>query len=81
MSTTPENLVNITSTSQFQELLSKDLNRVSLLNFWVPWAEQCTTMNQIVLELAKKYPTLLVLQVRRLILPTHFTFYHHSRCR
>ncbi|KAF8345019.1 glutaredoxin [Amanita rubescens] len=63
MTTTPENLVSITSTSQFQELLSKDLNRVSLINFWVPWAEQCTTMNEIVLELAKKYPTVLVLQV------------------
>ena len=41
-----------------------DLERISLINFWAPWAEPCKQMNDVVLELAKKYPALLVLQVR-----------------
>jgi thiol-disulfide isomerase/thioredoxin len=63
MPATPENLVTIISTPQFQERLSEDLNRISLLNFWAPWAAPCEQMNEVVLELAKKYPTVLVLQV------------------
>ncbi|KAI6035721.1 glutaredoxin [Pisolithus marmoratus] len=58
-----QNLHEIASTEQFQELLSADLNRVSLINFWAPWAEPCRQMNEVVLELAKKYPQVLVLQV------------------
>ena len=54
----------ITSPENFQQLLSEDLTRVSLTNFWAPWAEPCKQMNEVVLELAKKYPKLLVLQVR-----------------
>ncbi len=54
----------VESPNQFQELLSADLNRVSLINFWAPWAEPCHQMNEVVLELAKKYSQLLVLQVR-----------------
>jgi thiol-disulfide isomerase/thioredoxin len=57
------NFHEITSPEQFQSLLSQDLSRVSLINFWAPWAEPCKKMNEIVLELAKKYPQLLVLQV------------------
>jgi thiol-disulfide isomerase/thioredoxin len=57
------NFHEITSSEQFQSLLSQDLSRVSLINFWAPWAEPCKKMNEIVLELAKKYPQLLVLQV------------------
>ncbi|KAF4596791.1 monothiol glutaredoxin grx4 [Pleurotus pulmonarius] len=53
----------VESPTQFQELLSADLNRVSLINFWAPWAEPCHQMNEVVLELAKKYSQLLVLQV------------------
>ncbi|KDQ58969.1 hypothetical protein JAAARDRAFT_33697 [Jaapia argillacea MUCL 33604] len=60
---TPSNLHEITSPTHFQELLSADLNRVSLLNFWAPWAAPCKEMNEVVRELAKKYPELLVLQV------------------
>lgn len=63
MSTAPSNFHEISSPEQFQEILSADLGRVSLLNFWAPWAEPCTQMNEVVLELAKKYPQLLVLQV------------------
>lgn len=63
MDPTPENLVTIISTPQFKERLSEDLNRISLLNFWAPWAAPCEQMNKVVLALAKKYPTVLVLQV------------------
>ncbi|PFH47997.1 hypothetical protein AMATHDRAFT_49865 [Amanita thiersii Skay4041] len=57
------NLHEVTSTTHFQELLSADLNRISLINFWAPWAEPCKQMNEVVSELAKKYPTVLFLQV------------------
>ncbi|TFK97748.1 glutaredoxin [Pterulicium gracile] len=57
------NLHEVTSPDHFQTLLSEDLNRISLINFWAPWAEPCTQMNKVVEELAKKYPKLLVLQV------------------
>ncbi|KAG6877950.1 hypothetical protein C0993_001568 [Termitomyces sp. T159_Od127] len=57
------NLYEIESTSGFQELLSADLQRISLLNFWAPWAEPCKQMNEVVKELAKKYPKLLVLNI------------------
>ncbi|KAJ6488969.1 glutaredoxin [Mycena sanguinolenta] len=57
------NLVTITSASHFQSLLSVDLNRVSLLNFWAPWAAPCAQMNEVVAELAKKHPSVLVLNI------------------
>ncbi|KIJ62976.1 hypothetical protein HYDPIDRAFT_93734 [Hydnomerulius pinastri MD-312] len=57
------NFVQVTSSTHFQELLSADLNRVSLINFFAEWAEPCKQMNAVALELAKKHPGLLVLQV------------------
>ncbi|TFK34523.1 glutaredoxin [Crucibulum laeve] len=57
------NFYEVQSTTQFQELLAADLSRVSLINFWAPWAAPCAQMNKVVQELAKKYPTTLVLQV------------------
>ena len=60
---TVQNLYNIKSSTHFQELLSADLGRVSLINFWAPWAAPCTQMNEVVAELAKKYQEVLVLQV------------------
>jgi thiol-disulfide isomerase/thioredoxin len=57
------NFHEITSSEEFKSLLSQDLSRISLINFWAPWAEPCKKMNEIVLELAKKHPQLLVLQV------------------
>lgn len=62
----PSNLHEVQATDHFQKLLSEDLQRVSLLNFWAPWAEPCKQMNEVVSELAKRYPTLLVLQVSAL---------------
>ncbi|KIY52068.1 glutaredoxin [Fistulina hepatica ATCC 64428] len=57
------NFYQITSPAHFQELLSADLTRVSLINFWAPWAEPCQQMNEVVRELAKKHPKALFLQV------------------
>ncbi|KAJ7112802.1 glutaredoxin [Mycena crocata] len=57
------NLIAVTSAPHFQELLSADLNRVSLINFWAPWAAPCTQMNAVVAELAKKHPAILALNV------------------
>ncbi|KAJ3979525.1 glutaredoxin [Lentinula detonsa] len=53
----------VTSPSQFQQLLSTDLNRVSVLNFWAEWAEPCKQINAVTIELAKKYPSILFLQI------------------
>jgi thioredoxin-like negative regulator of GroEL len=55
--------VQVTSPDQFKELLSKDLERVSLLYFWAPWAKPCEQMTKVVIELSKKYPKLLSLQI------------------
>lgn len=60
---TMSNFFEVESPENFQELLSQDLQRVSLINFWAPWAEPCKQMNEVVQELAVKYPRLLVLQV------------------
>ena len=54
----------VTSPTNFQELLSADLNRVSVINFWAPWAEPCKQMNEVIKELSKKYQQTLFLQVR-----------------
>jgi thiol-disulfide isomerase/thioredoxin len=43
--------------------MSADLKRISIVNFWAPWAEPCKNMNEVVKELAKKYPAALFLQV------------------
>jgi thioredoxin-like negative regulator of GroEL len=64
MSSTLPNFHEVSSPEHFQSLLSEDLQRVSLINFWAPWAAPCTEMNKVVLELAKQYPDVLVLQVR-----------------
>ncbi|KAI1792118.1 glutaredoxin [Ganoderma leucocontextum] len=57
------NFYEVSSPEHFQNVLSEDLNRVSLINFWAPWAEPCKQMNEVVIELAKKYPQVVVLQV------------------
>ena len=58
------NLIDVESTSHFQTLLSEDLNRVSLINFWAKWAPSCTGTNEVVQRLAENFPQILVLQVR-----------------
>jgi len=59
------NLIQISSPEHFTQVMSEDLNRISLLNFWAPWAEPCKGMNQQVGQLAIKYPHILCLQVSR----------------
>ncbi|KAF8262805.1 glutaredoxin [Lactarius quietus] len=51
----PANLHQVKSPDHFQRLLSEDLNRVSLLYFWAPWAAPCVQMTEVVIELARKY--------------------------
>lgn len=57
------NVYDVTSPAHFQELLSKDLSRVSLLNFWAPWAEPCVQMNAEVVKLAQQHQNVLVLNI------------------
>ncbi|KAF5359651.1 hypothetical protein D9756_002899 [Leucocoprinus leucothites] len=57
------NLHNVSNTTHFQDLLSQDLNRISLIYFWAPWAEPCKQMTEVVTELSKKYTAYLFLQV------------------
>ncbi|WFD01716.1 glutaredoxin [Malassezia obtusa] len=66
MSTTtgqPANVVAIASPDMFTELMQQDLDRVTLLNFWAPWAQPCEQMNQAVLEFAPRYPHALFMNV------------------
>lgn len=60
---TPSNLYTVSSPTHFQEMLSADLNRISVLNFWAPWAEPCTQVNEEVKKVAEKYPNLLALNI------------------
>lgn len=57
------NLVAVTSPEHFQQVLSVDLERVSITNFWAPWAEPCKAMNDVVAELAKNHSKILFLTV------------------
>ena len=57
------NFFEVKSAEHFKELLSADLKRISITNFWAPWAEPCHKINELVKELAKKYPAALFLQV------------------
>ncbi|KAJ7163072.1 glutaredoxin [Mycena filopes] len=62
-SSSSSNLITVTDAPHFQSLLSADLARVSLINFWAPWAAPCAQMNAVVAELAKKHPAILALNV------------------
>jgi Grx4 family monothiol glutaredoxin len=57
------NFIEIESSKHFQDFLSEDLNRVSVINFWAPWAEPCKQMNEVARELSRKYKAALFLQV------------------
>ncbi|GAC75747.1 glutaredoxin-related protein [Moesziomyces antarcticus T-34] len=65
----PSNLVEVTSPEHFTEIMQKDLTRVSLLNFYAPWAEPCKQMNEVVREIAIKYPQVLCLVIEAETLP------------
>jgi thioredoxin-like negative regulator of GroEL len=57
------NIVDVTSPEHFKELLSADLNRVSCLNFWAPWAEPCAAFTEVVKSEAGKFSSVLFLNV------------------
>ncbi|KIM39191.1 hypothetical protein M413DRAFT_447153 [Hebeloma cylindrosporum] len=57
------NFIEVVSPTHFQEILSQDLNRVSVINFWAPWAEPCKQMNEVAKELSNKYKAALFVQV------------------
>jgi len=57
------NFIEIKSSKHFQDSLSQDLNRVSVISFWTPWAEPCKQMNEVAKELSQKYKAALFLQV------------------
>ena len=59
----------VTSPEHFQELLSADLERVSVLYFYADWAEPCASMSQVVRALADANPAVLFLQVEAEALP------------
>jgi thiol-disulfide isomerase/thioredoxin len=61
------NFIEVESPKHFQDFLSQDLNRVSVINFWAQWAEPCKQMNQVAEELSGKYKAALFLQVSGLV--------------
>lgn len=63
MSALSSNYHEVQSVDEFKSLMEADLERVSLLSFWAPWAAPCEQMNEVVKELAKKYESIQVLSV------------------
>jgi len=62
---TGTNFYVVQSVTNFQELMSADLNKIAVINFWAPWAEPCKRMNDFIeSDLSKKHPHVLFLQVR-----------------
>ena len=59
----PANLVAITSSDNFMELMQQDLERVTLLNFWASWAAPCETLNEAMSNFAAQYPNVLFMNV------------------
>ncbi|KAK0521377.1 glutaredoxin [Tilletia horrida] len=55
--------IEVTSSEHFTSLMEADLTRVSVLNFWAPWAEPCKLMNDVVSALASKHKSVLFLNV------------------
>lgn len=64
-----DNYHQLQSPSQLQELLSKDLNRISLLYFRAEWAEVCKTTDPLIKSLAQKLSEPLFLEIEAESLP------------
>ena len=62
-------LKEVQSDEEFQQLLQDNINGLSVLNFWAPWAEPCTQMNAVTKELSDKYPAVLFLNIEAESLP------------
>ena len=63
------NYHSVNSPEHFQELLSADLERISVLYFYADWAEPCASMSQVVRALAEANPSVLFLQIEAEALP------------
>jgi len=66
---TSKNLYQVESPEQFQELLSQDLDRVSVLYFYADWAEPCASMTQVVSALSEQNKSVLFLNIEAEVLP------------
>lgn len=66
------NFIEVVSPTHFQNILSEDLNRVSVINFWAPWAEPCKQMNEVAQELSNKYKAALFVQASNEISAKYF---------
>jgi len=66
---TSKNLYQVESPEQFQELLSADLERVSVLYFYADWAEPCASMTQVISALSEQHKTALFLNIEAEALP------------
>lgn len=76
------NFFIVKSPEHLKELLSADLKRISIINFWAPWAkaaETCHKMNQMVQDLAEKFPAALFLQVRNPKKRVLILIYRHNQ--
>ncbi|WFD33057.1 glutaredoxin [Malassezia sp. CBS 17886] len=63
MTAAPENVVAITSPEAFMEIMQRDLNRVTVLNFWAPWAQPCEQMKHELMESVSQLPQVLLMNV------------------
>ena len=68
--TNSSNYTTVLSPEHLQQLLSLDLTRVSVLYFRADWAEPCTQMDKVTIELANKWLNVLFLSVS-----CHLLFY------
>ncbi|BGP17558.1 hypothetical protein JCM10213_004099 [Rhodosporidiobolus nylandii] len=63
------NYHKVESPAHLQQLLSADLQRVSVLYFRADWAEPCKTMDGVCTELAKRWDSVLFLSIEAEALP------------
>ncbi|KAI8051388.1 thioredoxin-like protein [Gilbertella persicaria] len=56
------NLIDLNSEAQFGELLTKK-KTIRVLNFWASWAEPCQQMNEVFVELSRRYPAVQFIKI------------------
>ncbi|CAG8508699.1 639_t:CDS:2 [Ambispora leptoticha] len=56
--TTPENLIELKSEDELNELVKANKSSVVVLDFWASFAPACKQMNDVFVELARKHSTL-----------------------
>ncbi|GAA5908113.1 hypothetical protein JCM8208_003693 [Rhodotorula glutinis] len=66
---TPSNYHRVETPAHLQQLLSADLQRVSVLYFRADWAEPCKTMDTVTTELASRWDQVLFLSIEAEALP------------